>query len=232
MLLALADYDTLVFDCDGVILDSNRIKSDAFLSVTRRFGEREAGIFLDYHHRHGGVSRNEKFAWFLDTVLRVSPAEREPMLARLLEEFATICARELLRCPLIPGVAALLDARPHGVAAHVVTGGAQSEVRAVFAARGLAHHFVSVLGSPTSKHDNMRALAAGGAFRNRALYFGDAELDMRLAEEFGLDFVYVYGASDWPEGRKYCPHPQIPDFTALGFRDAAAQGGTTEGLAR
>jgi phosphoglycolate phosphatase-like HAD superfamily hydrolase len=225
-----ADYDTLVFDCDGVILDSNRIKTEAFLSVTLPFGEAAARNFLDYHRRHGGISRNEKFAYFIDAILGTQATGREELLARLLEAYAAICARELLRCPLIPGVAALLAALPERVRAHVVTGGAQAEVREVFAARGLSRHFSSVLGSPTSKRDNMRALAAAGAFRGRALYFGDAELDMRLAEEFGLEFVYVYGVSEWPDGRAHCPHPQIADFRELGFREPAASTRSPEGV--
>lgn len=230
MHFAPADYDTLVFDCDGVILDSNRVKSDAFLSVTLPYGEREAHAFVDWHRRHGGISRNEKFAYFLDEILRVPATGREPLLARLLGSYAAICARELLRCPLVPGVAALLEALPARISAHVVTGGAQSEVRAVFAARGLARHFASVLGSPTSKRDNMHSLAASGAFGGRSLYFGDAELDMHLAEEFGLEFVYVYGVSEWPDGRARCPHPQIADFTELGFRDITASNAAPETL--
>lgn len=228
MHFAAADYDTLVFDCDGVILDSNRIKSAAFRTVTAPFGAEASARFLDYHHRHGGISRNEKFAHFLDAFVTVAPADRERLLGGLLRDYAAICARELLACPLIPGVAALLASIPPRVAAHVVTGGAQSEVRAVFAARGLDRHFASILGSPTSKHDNMRLLAAAGALRGRALYFGDAELDMQLAEEFGLEFVFVHGVSDWPDGRAHCPHRQIADFTELDLRDASAGIGAME----
>jgi hypothetical protein len=47
------------------------------------------------------------------------------------------------------------------------------------------------------------------------VYFGDAELDMQLAVEFGLDFVFVYGASEWRDGRARCAHPQVADFTGL-----------------
>ncbi len=228
MQFAAADYDTLVFDCDGVILDSNRIKTEAFRTVTAPFGTAAVTRFLDYHHRHGGISRNEKFAYFLDRVVAVEPGEREPLLRTLLGDFAAICACALLACPLVPGVTALLASIPPRVAAYVVTGGAESEVRAVFAARGLGAHFTSILGSPTSKRENMRLLAASGAFRGRALYFGDAELDMHLAEEFGLEFVFVHGVSDWPEGRAHCPHPQIADFTELGFRDAVVRGAASE----
>ena len=229
MQFATADYDTLVFDCDGVILDSNRIKTEAFRTVTAPFGTAAVTRFLDYHHRHGGISRDEKFAHFLDRIVGVEPADRDRLLRALLAEFAAICARALLTCPLVPGVAALLASIPPRVAAHVVTGGAESEVRAVFAARGLAAHFTSILGSPTSKRENMRLLADSGAFRGRALYFGDAELDMHLAEDFGLEFVFVHGVSDWPDGRAHCPHRQIADFTEFGFRDAVQRGAASEG---
>ena len=34
--------ETIVFDCDGVILDSNRIKTEAFYEIGKQFSE-EAG---------------------------------------------------------------------------------------------------------------------------------------------------------------------------------------------
>jgi beta-phosphoglucomutase-like phosphatase (HAD superfamily) len=218
MRFEIGEYQTLVFDCDGVILDSNRVKSEAFFTVCEPFGLELAQRFVSYHQHHGGVSRNEKFAHFLDNMLCVAPAEREQLLAQLLHDYASICSRELLRCALIPGVAAFLDAMPAGISAHVVTGGAQAEVRSVFRERNLSHHFQSILGSPTSKRSNMRALADAGAFHGKSLYFGDAELDMQLATEFGLDFVLVYGASEWQAWRQFCAHPRIADFSELDLR--------------
>lgn len=219
MHFALAEYATLVFDCDGVILDSNAIKNAAFASVSATFGPSRSAAFVDHHQRHGGISRNEKFAWLLDVLLEVPACDREPLMAQLLHDYAAICARELLRCRLIPGVEALLAAIPNTAVAHVVTGGAENEVRSIFRERKLDRYFASILGSPTSKRDNMLALRDAGVFHARSVYFGDAELDMQLAEEFGLDFIFVYGATDWHDGRKRCVHPRIADFTELGFHD-------------
>jgi phosphoglycolate phosphatase-like HAD superfamily hydrolase len=215
MRFAVSNFSTLVFDCDGVILDSNRVKSDAFLTVAASFGAVPAQRLLEYHQRHGGVSRNEKFAYFLDELVEIPVQYRAATLQKLLVEFGRICARELKSCPLIPGVAALLGSIPASVASYVVTGGAQDEVRDVLSQRGLSGRFADILGSPTSKRDNMALLQDAGAFRGRSLFFGDAALDMRLAEEFGLDFVFVYGASEWSDGRAQCPYPQISDFTEL-----------------
>jgi len=42
-------YKTLVFDCDGVILDSNRVKTDAFHKAALFYGGEVADIFVQYH---------------------------------------------------------------------------------------------------------------------------------------------------------------------------------------
>ena len=215
MRFAIADYATCVFDCDGVILDSNRIKSDAFHRVCRRFGDAVAEQFVAYHQRHGGISRYRKFAYLLDEVLKVPQGGRDALLAELLEEYARLCLEGLLRCALIPGVAKFLHALPATTDAFVVTGGDQQEVCTVFAQRGLATHFRAVLGSPTSKRENMAQLQRQGVFGKPACYFGDAELDRALAAEFGLDFVFVSGASEWPGGLEICRENRIVDFREL-----------------
>ena len=40
-MIDLQDYKTIFFDCDGVILDSNRIKTSAFFKVAKDFGHPE-----------------------------------------------------------------------------------------------------------------------------------------------------------------------------------------------
>ena len=38
----LAEYKTLVFDCDGVVLNSNQLKIQAYYDVAIKFGANEA----------------------------------------------------------------------------------------------------------------------------------------------------------------------------------------------
>ena len=33
------EYDTVIFDCDGVLFDSNFFKESAFLSIAQRYGD-------------------------------------------------------------------------------------------------------------------------------------------------------------------------------------------------
>ena len=42
--------------------------------------------------------------------------------------------------------------------------------------------------------DNARAMTGEN---KKGVYYGDSELDLNVAESFGLDFVFVKGYTDW-----------------------------------
>ena len=98
----------LVFDCDGVILDSVPVKTRAFSRLMEPFGPEARDRFLMYHKVHGGVSRFKKFEWFYEEVLG------EPLTPQKSEElgnhFADYVLDELRQCRLIPGIQKALDA--------------------------------------------------------------------------------------------------------------------------
>ena len=97
----------LVFDCDGVILDSVPVKTRAFGRLMEPFGPEARDRFLMYHKVHGGVSRYKKFEWFYEDVLgkTITPDESEGLGNR----FAEYVLDELRRCELIPGIQETLD---------------------------------------------------------------------------------------------------------------------------
>ncbi len=57
----LSRYRTFIFDCDGVLIDSNRVKSNAFFAAGLLYGEEAAHRLVEYHRSSGGVSRYKKF---------------------------------------------------------------------------------------------------------------------------------------------------------------------------
>ena len=52
----IREYLTLVFDCDGVLLDSNKVKTDAFYKSALPYGENAANELVSYHKENGGIS--------------------------------------------------------------------------------------------------------------------------------------------------------------------------------
>jgi phosphoglycolate phosphatase-like HAD superfamily hydrolase len=209
------DYELFVFDCDGVILDSNRVKSQAFFDVVHRFGQERAEQFVAYHKLHGGVSRQEKFKYFVSEILDMDRADQAQLEHELAEAYGRICREGLQKCSMIPGIQAFLASLPTNIRNYVVSGGAQTEVREALQERRLDQFFSLVLGNPKSKQENMQHLFDSGALRGRGAYFGDARLDMELAQQFGLDFVFVSGASEWSRAEVEFQGERIYDFEEL-----------------
>ncbi|MDZ4213044.1 MAG: HAD family hydrolase, partial [Methylotenera sp.] len=87
MKLDITKYKTIVFDCDGVVLDSNLVKTEAYFRTAKNLGatDSQAQALVDYHIRLGGISRYHKFDYYLREILQ-SPVTKEDIQS-LLDEF-------------------------------------------------------------------------------------------------------------------------------------------------
>lgn len=215
----LANYQTLVFDCDGVVLNSNRVKTEAFRSVAAAYGVAAADALVDYHVSNGGVSRYHKFAWFREQILpATTPHAALPSLDSLLAAFSQEVQVELQACELASGLEALrlatADARWL-----IVSGGDQDELRSVFRLRDIARLFDGgIFGSPDDKSTILFRELANGNLRRPALFLGDSRLDHQVAAQYGLDFVFVHEWTELPDWQGYCAANQlqcIPNLAAL-----------------
>jgi len=188
-----AEYRTCIFDCDGVILDSNRIKTDAFLLAIEEYGSEPANKFVDYHRAHGGHSRFQKFHYFFSMIAKVEPTHDR--MARALEKFSRSIAQGLMECAVDPGLRAVTDSMPNSRFL-VVSGGAQEEIRHVFERRGLLDAFSGIYGSPDTKREILEREGKSGGIAKPGIFIGDSRLDYEVATEYGFDFVFV---SHWTE---------------------------------
>ncbi|MEP4053458.1 MAG: HAD family hydrolase [Litorimonas sp.] len=201
MVVNLRDYASLVFDCDGVLLNSNKIKTEAFYEVALPFGSDYAKMLVDYHIEHGGISRFEKFKHFCDTIL---PDKQTAKSIDLVERYAEIVYEKLLASTVAPG---LKDLRVATSSArwYIVSGGKQSELRAVFKAKGLDQLFDGgIYGSPDDKIEIFKREIAAGNMILPALYLGDSKYDYYSSQQNGLDFVFVSGWSEVSEWETFC----------------------------
>lgn len=192
----------VLFDCDGVVLDSNAIKTEAFRVALAGEPEDRVEALVTHHRATGGVSRYEKLNRYFSEAGRVG-ADLEAALAAALARFGEHVRAALRGCPMVPGADDVLT-RLTGASRRVylVSGGDESELRDVFAERGLSRHFEAIMGSPTPKDKHLSRLREEGVFEAGGIFLGDARLDMEVADAFGLDFVFVAGVSDWAEGRQ------------------------------
>lgn len=198
----------LVFDCDGVILESVDAKTQAFAQVAEPFGAEARDRLLLFHTLHGGVSRREKFAWLYREVLgrKITPEEMEALCAR----FVACALDNVLNAPLVPGVLDVLE-RWHGrVPLYVCSGTPQAELETILEKRGLARYFTGICGTPPAKAELLKAIVRKERIDpTEAVMVGDASTDSDAAEAAGTLF---YGRGPFFENGP-CPHG--PDLHGL-----------------
>ena len=200
--------ECLVFDCDGVILDSVPVKTRAFARLAEPYGPEARDRFVMYHARHGGVSRYRKFAWFFREQLGREITEAES--AEWGRRFADYALDEVRRCALIPGALDVLRFWQGRLPLYVCSGAPDEEVRLVLAERGLDGYFTAIHGSPPAKAELLaRIVNQAGLPPEAALMVGDAVTDRDAAEQVGTRF---YGVGPELKGGSF---PWGPDLQGL-----------------
>ncbi len=178
----------VVFDFDGVIVESVEAKTAAFLTL---FADRPDlhDAIRRHHLEHLGRSRHEKLAWIHRALLR-DPLDADG-LERLAERFSALVFEATVACPPVPGALETLAAlAAAGLPAFVASGTPEHELRAIVERRGLAPRFAGVWGSPTPKPQILWRILAERALRPEELILvGDGVSDLRAAREVGVPFA-------------------------------------------
>ncbi len=210
----LNHYKTLIFDCDGVLLNSNKVKTEAFYKAALPYGEQQATLLKEYHVAHGGISRYKKFEFFLDQIVKVAN-NREEQLKQLLDNYAQETWKGLLSCEIVGGLERL---RKHFSDSRwlVVSGGDQKELRRLFSQRDIKHFFDGgIFGSPDTKDEILEREHNAGNIEHPAVFMGDSSYDHRAAEVAGLDFVFISSWSELPDWEGYVSKHGLPALKSL-----------------
>jgi phosphoglycolate phosphatase-like HAD superfamily hydrolase len=196
-------YKTIVFDCDGVILDSNITKIDSYFRTAKKLGatDAQAQALVDHHVEFGGISRYPKFVWYIEEVLKQEATT--VLVQEYLEAFSLAVKKGLMRCKIADGLANLRK-KTVNTKWLVVSGGDQQEIRELFVKRELVSLFDGGLfGSPDNKDTILMREIENSNIKLPALFIGDSKYDYQSSTRAGLDFVFL---SDWTD---------VPDWQAF-----------------
>ncbi|MEV0396288.1 HAD-IA family hydrolase [Polymorphospora rubra] len=193
----------VVFDLDGVLVDSSAVMREAFdIAYAEVVGDGPAPF--EEYNRHMG-------RYFPDIMrLMGLPLEME-------EPFVRESYRLAPQVPLFPGVRELLHSlHGQGVRMAIATGKSGPRARSLLELLGVLHLFGHVIGSdevprPKPAPDIvLHALDLLGVPAERALMVGDAVIDLASGRDAGTTTV----ATTWHEGDCAALLAAGPDFVA------------------
>ena len=185
-----ADYwQAIIFDFDGVIVESGDIKAQAFADLYRHHGEAVAQTAVAYHRDNGGMSRYLKFHYFQQYLLNNPPLTKEEE-QQLDRRFSKLVMDAVIACQSVAGAEILLRRMVDQIPLFVASGTPEKELNVIVEQRGLSHYFTEVRGSPRLKETLVAdILSAYPLAPERVLMIGDALVDYESARQNGIAFL-------------------------------------------
>ena len=211
----LESKQLLVFDFDGVLADSVKVKTEAFAQLYEPYGPDIVSRVVSHHRDHGGMSRFEKFRIYHREF--VGEPLDEHGVAALADAFSNLVKQAVIAAPEIPGAReALQNFCDAGKLCALNTGTPEQEIIDIVEQRSLAEYFVKVLGAPAGKKENLEKIIRDCAVpAERTAFFGDARSDLDAANALGVDFI---GIGEWIKAELVSSERNyfsIPDYQEL-----------------
>lgn len=184
-------FRNIVFDFDGVIADSNVIKEENIRRSAETFCDQEKlDKFLEYFVGNNGTPREGKVLKFFD----------EKTSAAILDRYSKLNVETLNETDMVNGFMNFLDIVIElDCTRYVISGGDQSEVEAVLKYWNIADKFDGIYGGPRTKEEHVSSLNLEG----KTMFIGDSQKDFEVAQEFGMDFIFMYGYTQFKNWKNF-----------------------------
>lgn len=178
----------IIFDFDGVILESMDVKTKAFNFLFKEHSKQLPAI-LALHKTHGGMSRFEKFERiYKDILCQPLSQEKKEELGR---QFAEYIYKGVLESPFVEGAGEFLEKYYQKLPLFIVSGTPDAEMKSIIRDRGLEKYFKEVYGSPLKKKDIILKILKDFNFSPQEVIFvGDSIDDEEGAKGAGVKFIW------------------------------------------
>ncbi|MEO7986325.1 MAG: HAD hydrolase-like protein [Gemmatimonadales bacterium] len=189
----------VVFDFDGVLVDSNAVKRQAYFGIFAPLGPDTSPVVA---HVLAGDTDSDRFqliraiiTMLRDTGVFVGSGSADELVARFAERYNAICEQHAATCAEIAGASAAIGRLARAHPQYVVSATPEAPLRRIVERRGWTSSFRDVLGRPRTKIENLRLVIAregiGGA---DLVVVGDGRRDLDAAREAGARFIGVRNA--------------------------------------
>lgn len=178
----------ILWDFDGVILDSMKIKGDGFVELFKEYNKEKVKLLEKYHYENGGVSRFEKIRYFFNEILQKNITEAE--INNLADKFAKIIEdRVFNKSSLIEGSLNFIEENHIKYNFHIVSGAEHNELNSLCRYFDLDKYFISIDGSPTKKDILVKNVLEKYNYKNdETILIGDAITDYNAATKNEIVF--------------------------------------------
>ena len=184
----LNKYKVILWDFDGVVMDSMPIRDLGFEKTLSQFPKEQVDALLGFHRQNGGLSRYVKFRYFFEKIRGEEITEKE--IQNLSASFSSIMLDLLIdEDLLINDSVNYIKENFQNFKFHIVSGSDGGELNKICSGLGLSKYFLSIEGSPTPKKQLIENLLLRYSYdKSDVCLIGDSINDAEAAEHNDIDF--------------------------------------------
>lgn len=188
MINKLKQYKVILWDFDGVIVESNIVRELGFRKVLKDFPKKQIDELIKFHNINGGLSRYVKFRYFYEVILKSSISEEQ--VQNLASLFSEVMLSNLGdKKYLIKGAVKFIELNTGTIEMNIVSGSDQNELRSLCSILEIDKNFKSIWGSPTAKNTLVKDYLKTSKYQNKEIcLIGDSMNDYDAANINNIDF--------------------------------------------
>ena len=206
----------VVFDFDGTLIDSNRLKRDAWFKV---FSGLDCSTeFIEGHlSQHPLADRTELIDLMLaqqrDRLGLRGNGNVAALSQRLTDHYNDICEERQSTCAAMPGALSTLTRLQSVFPLYLNSATPETPLRRIVERRGWTLFFHGIHGRPRSKIEILQTIAsAEGISAPQVAMVGDGQADLEASRAFGCTFFAVGELSSVSYGRRLTALTELPDI--------------------
>ena len=185
----------IIFDFDGVIVESVGVKADGFAKLYEPYGKEIVEKVINHHYSNGGVTRYEKFRFYHKEFMGFDLTDDE--IEDLGGKFSDYVVKRIIKAPYVKGALEFIKEYNGKYDMFISTGTPQDEIEMITRLKNVDIFFKDIFGSPDNKLVHIKNIMRKNHYRNEQVVFiGDSVEDKKAAKEEKLTFIARWEAGN------------------------------------
>ena len=178
----------ILWDFDGVIIDSMSIRDMGFRKIFKKFDVKLVDKLLEYHNLNGGLSRYHKIRYFFEKIIKKDTNTEE--VSKYAEQFSIIMRSELIKKKyIINNTFNFIKDFHLKYHFHIVSGSDEKELQYLCSMLDLSSFFITINGSPVEKKTLVKNIIYKYKYNLKDIcLIGDSVNDLDAANDNKISF--------------------------------------------
>ncbi len=178
----------IIFDFDGVILDSVPVKTEAFRKLFEEFSDDRVEKLIEYHLLNGGKSRYIKIKYFFEEILFQNVSEDE--ILKYANRYSELTKEELTNPKyIIKDAIDFIKENYQKYNMHIASGADENDLNYICDKLELTKYFLSINGSPRNKYEIVKDILKNNKYNKKeTILIGDSINDYVVAQKNQIAF--------------------------------------------